>query len=85
MVPRSSLFHLPSPLGRFGVNMTTHKFALDVLTDTLEAMRADGFIPENDEFSDCDWEEADCPSCGRDQGLHTSRQMTRCATTRRIP
>ena len=56
-------------------------FALDVLLDTLEAVRAQGDlldIPEDADM-DCDWEEADCPTCGRAQDNHNQRQMTRCA------
>ncbi len=58
-------------------------FALDVLTETLEHMRDSGFIPadEDDTFADCDWEEEECPACGRDQGNHTAQMMTRCAIT----
>lgn len=34
---------------------------------------------EEDAFADSDWEEANCPICGRDQGGHTTAMMTRCA------
>ena len=60
-------------------------FALDVLTNTLEAIRAND--PERwvesdaDDAFDCDWEESDCPTCGRTQDKHTSAMMTRCAMT----
>ena len=58
-------------------------FALDVLTDTLEAIRAndpEGWVATDaDDAFDCDWEEADCPTCGRAQDSHDQRTMTRCA------
>ncbi len=56
-------------------------FALDVLLDTLEAVRANDpeFAGVDDADMDCDWEEADCPTCGRAQDNHNQRQMTRCA------
>ncbi len=56
-------------------------FALDVLLDTLEAVRSlDGpqDIPDDMEM-DCDCEESDCPTCGRAQDDHDQRTMTRCA------
>ena len=58
-------------------------FALDVLLDTLEAVRAqDPEFPVTDDADmDCDWEESDCPTCGRTQDKHTSAMMTRCAMT----
>ena len=58
-------------------------FALDVLLDTLEAVRANDpeFAGPLDADMDCDWEEAECPACGRTQDKHTSAMMTRCAMT----
>ena len=58
-------------------------FALDVLTDTLEAMRSidPEFADPGDAAFDEDWEESDCPTCGRAQDKHTSAMMTRCAVT----
>lgn len=31
------------------------------------------------EIWDCDWDESDCPVCGREQGKHTEAQITHCA------
>ncbi len=53
-------------------------FALDVLTDTLQSMRDADLLTEDD-FADCDWEEDDCPSCGRKLDKHTAALLTRCA------
>ena len=58
-------------------------FALDVLNDTLAAMRSidPEFAGVDDAAYDEDWEESDCPTCGRTQDKHTSQMMTRCAMT----
>jgi len=56
-------------------------FALDVMLDTLEAIRAQEFAADALEAQemDCDWEESACPTCGRAQDSHDQRTMTRCA------
>lgn len=33
-----------------------------------------------DESMDCDWEESECPQCGRSMDKHDSVRLTRCAS-----
>lgn len=62
----------------------TFGFPIDAAIEAIRAEEADFLLNDawddvNYPDMDCDWEEAECPMCGRAQDAHDSRMMTRCA------
>ena len=54
--------------------MTTQQLSLNIHELDPEILDEEAV----DSIWACDWEEENCPSCGRSNDQHTSQQFTRC-------
>ena len=55
--------------------MTTRQLDLNIHEMDAEVLDEEAV----DAIWACDWEEENCPNCGRSNDHHTSQQFTRCA------